>query len=59
MAIVGLVGLCHTLFLYWLGARRVLQVSEGSQTEFVGIAMILLAAASAVLGALAGSIGLL
>jgi len=59
MAIVGLVGLCHTLFLYWLGARRVLQVSEGSQTEFVGIAMILLAAASVVVGALAGSVGLI
>jgi len=59
MAIIGLVGLCHTLFLYWIGARRVLQVSEGSQTEFVGISMLLLAAASTALGAAASSVGLL
>jgi hypothetical protein len=58
MALVGLVGLCHTLFLYWVGVRRVLQVSEGSQTEFVGISLLLLAAASTVLGALASSAGL-
>ena len=57
MAIVGVIGLCHTLFLYWVGVRRVLRVTEGSQTEFVGVAMLLLAAASTVMGALASSVG--
>ncbi len=47
MAIVGVVGLCHTLFLYWLGVRRVLHVRRAAQTEFVGISMVLLAFASA------------
>ena len=58
MAIVGMVGVCHTLFLYWVGVRRVLHVSEASRTEFVGISMLLLAVASTVLGAAASSIGL-
>ena len=39
MAIVGLVGLCHTLFLLWLGVRRVLGVPAGAQTEFIGISL--------------------
>jgi hypothetical protein len=59
MAIVGLVAVCHTLYLYWIGVRRVLHVSEGSQTEFVGISLLLLTAASTMVGAAASSIGLL
>ena len=47
MAIVGIVGLCHTLFLYWLGVRRVLQrAGRRQQTEFVGISIVLLTFAS-------------
>jgi len=57
MAIVGMVAVCHTLYLYWHGVRRVLQVKEGSQTEFVGISVLLLAVASVVVGAAASSIG--
>ena len=30
MAIVAMVGLCHTLFLFWLGVRRVLNVPRGA-----------------------------
>ncbi len=59
MAIVGLVAFCHTLFLYWLGARRVLNVPSGAQAEFVGISMVLLTFASVVVGAAAGAVGLL
>jgi len=58
MAIVGMVGACHTLFLYWVGVQRVLHVSAGSGTEFVGIAVLLLAVASTLMGAAASSIGL-
>ena len=29
MAIVGMAGLCHTLFLYWLGVHHVLKVPAG------------------------------
>ena len=59
MAMVGMVAVCHTLYLYWHGARRVLQVKEGSQSEFVGISVLLLAVASVVAGAAASSVGLL
>jgi hypothetical protein len=59
MAIVGVVAACHTLYLYWHGVRRVLQVKEGSQTEFVGISVLLLAATSVVVGAAASSCGLI
>lgn len=59
MAIVSMVGLCYTLFLLWLGAHRVLKVPSGSQTEFIGISIVLLAFASALVGAAAGAIGLL
>jgi len=59
MAIVGVVGLCHTLFLYWLGARRVLHVPAGGESEFVGISIVLLTFASVLAGAAAGAVGLL
>jgi hypothetical protein len=59
MAIVAMVGLCHTLFLYWLGVNRVLKVPAGSGAEFVGISIVLLAFASVLAGAAGSSIGLL
>ncbi len=59
MAIVGLLALCHTLFLYWLGARHVLGVAAGDLSEFVGISLLLLSAISVIAGAAASSIGLL
>jgi hypothetical protein len=59
MAIVGVVALCHTLFLMWLGADRVLHVPDGARAEFIGISIVLLAFASALAGALASGIGLL
>jgi hypothetical protein len=59
MIVVGLIGFCHTVFLYWVGARRVLAVGADEQTEFVGISMVLLALLSVVAGALASSVGLI
>jgi hypothetical protein len=59
MAIVGVVALCHTLYLLWMGAGRVLHVPDGSRAEFVGVSIVLLALASAITGALASGIGLL
>ena len=59
MAIVGIVALCHTLFLYWLGARSVLGVAAGDRSEFVGISLLLLSAISVIAGAAAGSIGII
>ncbi len=58
MAIVGVVGMCHSLYLLWLGADRVLHVPDGARAEFVGISLVLLAFASVVLGAAASGIGL-
>lgn len=59
MAIVGLLALCHTMFLYWVGARAVLGVAAGDRSEFVGISLLLLSAFSVVAGAAASSIGLI
>lgn len=59
MAIVGVVALCHTIYLLWLGADRVLHIPDGARAEFVGISIVLLSLASAVAGAAAGGIGLL
>jgi hypothetical protein len=59
MAIVGLVGLCHTLYLYWLGAQRVLNVPAGAGTEFVGISLVVLTFLSVLVGAAASAVGLL
>jgi hypothetical protein len=58
LAIVGIIAFCHTLFLFWLGARRVLHVRRAHQAEFVGISMLLLSAASTLAGAAASHIGL-
>ncbi len=59
MAIVTMVGLCHTLFLLWIGAQRVLNVPRGAQAEFVGISVVLLAFVSVLVGAAASAIGLI
>jgi len=58
MVIVGMAGLCHTLYLWWLGVRRVLGVPAGGVSEFVGISMVLLALVSVLAGAAASAIGL-
>jgi Yip1 domain len=59
MAIVAMVGLCHTLFLLWIGAQRVLNVPRGTQTEFIGISLVLLTFVSVLIGAGASAVGLL
>jgi hypothetical protein len=59
MSIVAMVGACHTLYLLWIGVRRVLDVPAGAESEFVGISIVLLMFASTVIGAAAGAIGLL
>jgi hypothetical protein len=58
MVIVSVVGLCHTLYLYWVGVGRVLAVSPGAKTEFVGISMTLLGGMSTLIGAAASSLGI-
>ena len=58
MALVGLAGLTHSLYLYWLGARKVLHVAPGHQAEFVGISLLLLIVASTLAGAAASSLGM-
>ena len=59
MVIVGLGALAHTLFLFWTGVQRVLNVPRGAQAEFVGISMILLTLASVIVGAAASAIGIM
>lgn len=59
MVMVSVVALCYTIYLYWIGVGRVLNVSAGSQAEFIGISMTLLGGASTIVGAIASSIGLL
>ncbi len=59
MAIVTMVGLCHTLFLLWIGVQRVLNVPRGGEAEFVGISIVLLAFLSVLVGAAASAIGLI
>ena len=59
MVIVALAGLCHTLFLYWVGVRRVLLVPAGGGAEFIGISLVLLVFTSVLAGAAASAIGLI
>jgi len=59
MVVVGMAGLCHTFYLFWLGVRRVLGVPAGGGAEFVGISMVLLSFVSVLAGAAAGAIGLI
>ncbi len=58
MAVVAVVALVHSLFLFWLGAKQVLHVKRGEQAEFVGISMLLLSVVSTVAGAAASGLGL-
>jgi hypothetical protein len=58
MAIIAMVGLCHTLYLYWMGAQQVLKVPVGGGAEFVGISMVLLAFVSVLAGAAGSAMGL-
>lgn len=57
MAVVSLIGLCHTLFLFWLGARRMLRVPATAGAEFLGITIVLLTLLSVLLGAAVSAIG--
>jgi hypothetical protein len=59
MAIVGMAGLCHTLYLFWLGAQQVLKVPAGGGAEYVGISIVLLAFVSVLAGAAGSAISLL
>jgi hypothetical protein len=59
MSIAVLAGLCHTLYLYWLGAGRVLNVADDGRAEFVAISIVLLTFVSIAAGAAASAIGLL
>lgn len=58
MAMVAVVALVHSLYLYWLGARRVLHVARKEQAEFVGISVVLLSVSSTIVGAIASRIGI-
>ena len=58
MVMVSVVALCHTLFLYWIGVRRVLDVPENACTEFIGISLTMLGGLSSILGAALSSAGL-
>jgi hypothetical protein len=59
MAIVAMVGMCHTLYLLWVGVRRVLHIPSEDAAEFVGISLVLLTLLSVLVGATAGAVGLL
>ena len=59
MALIGLLGLCHTLYLIWLGAQRVLKVPAGGGAEFVAISLVLLALVSAVAVAAVSALGII
>ena len=59
MAVVGVLALVHSLYLFWLGAREVLHVRHSQQAEFVGISILLLCVASTLLGGAASALGLL
>lgn len=58
MIVVSLVALCHTLFLYYVGATNVLQIRE-DQAEFIAISLLLLAFLSMLAGMVAAGAGLI
>ena len=58
MVMISVVALCHTLYLYWIGVRRVLDVPEDARTEFIGISLTMLGGLSSLLGAALSSAGL-
>jgi hypothetical protein len=59
MALIGLVAVCHSAYLFWIGARRVLMINDRDRTEYVGISLLLLGVTSTALGAAASGVGLL
>jgi len=58
MILVSMVALCHTLFLLYVGATRVLQMHH-DQAEFIGISLLLLVFVSMMAGMAAASVGLI
>lgn len=58
MVMVSVVALCHSLYLYWIGVKRVLAVPEEARTEFVGVSLVMLGGVSSVAGAALSSAGL-
>jgi hypothetical protein len=58
MVVVTMFALCHTLFLYYVGATRVLLIRK-DQTEFLGVSLLLLTFVSMLAGMGAASIGLI
>ena len=58
MAIIGLAGLSHSLFVYWLGVKQVLNVRASHSSEFIGISMLMLIATSTLAGAAASAAGM-
>jgi hypothetical protein len=58
MVSVSAVAFVYSLYLYWLGVGRVLNVAAGSQSEFIGISLTMLGGVSTLVGACASSVGL-
>lgn len=58
MVMISVVALGHTLFLYWIGVRRVLAVPEEARTEFIGISLTMLGGLSSIIGAALSSAGI-
>ncbi len=58
LVLVSMVALCHTLFLYFLGAGQLLGVERDSRADFIGVSLVLLAMVSTLLGAVASRLGL-
>jgi len=59
MAVLALLPVGYTVVLYWMGARRVLGVSRGVETEFLAVSFVLLCVAATLAGAAAKFLGLL
>ena len=58
MIVVSMAALCHTLFLYYVGATNVLQIRQ-DQAEFIGISLLLLTFFSMMAGMAAAGVGLI
>jgi hypothetical protein len=58
MIVVSMFALCHTLFLYYVGATKVLHV-RSDQAEFLAISLLLLSFVSMLVGMVAVGIGLM
>lgn len=59
MVMLTLVAAVHSLFLYNVGLKKVLRVPETESAMLLAIAIIMLCAASAVIGAVASKLGVL